>query len=190
MRLFVAVDPSDEVRAALGRAIEAGRVFAPDAKWQREEAIHLTLAFLGNVPDEREPAIEAALRQVAGRHAPLALRVGEVGSFGSLHRPRVLWVGLDGALAGLTALKEDVEAALAPLGYVPEERAFRPHLTLARAREPRGDARLAEARAGLGRSFSAGPAADFTAGDLILYQSHLSPHGAKYTPRARLPLAG
>ena len=186
MRLFVAVDPSDEVRAALGRVIEKGRAAAPEGKWQRPEALHLTLAFLGNVADELAEPLEAALRPVAARHRPIALRVGEVGSFGSRHRPRVVWAGIEGALAALEALKHDVEVALAPLGYEPEERAIRPHLTLARARELRGDAGLADAREAL--AGAAGGA--FTSNELLLYRSHLSPGGAKYTALARLPLGG
>ena len=183
MRLFVAVDPPEPVRSALARLIERGKGLAPDARWVRAEAMHLTLAFLGNMPDEIVPRIEAALGQVTPRHAALDLAAGPVGSFGTKARPRVLWAGLVGALEELAALQLDVEAALEPLGYQPEERPFRPHLTLARAREMRGDAALAAARDSL---VPQAPA--FSVGELILYRSEPSAHGSTYTALARLPL--
>lgn len=184
MRLFVAVDPSDEVRAALGRTIESGRKLAPDAKWVRPESIHLTLAFLGNVDDALAPSVAAALGAVAPRHGPIELLARGVGSFGGGKRPRVLWVGLEGAVAPLQALQRDVEEALGPIGYQPEKRDFKPHLTLARAREMRGDMALGVARDALTSSVP-GP---FTVSELVLYQSQLSPKGAQYLALARLPL--
>lgn len=182
MRLFVAIDPPDSVRAALARLIERGKALAPDARWVRPEAMHLTLAFLGNMPDEVVPRIEAALGEVAPRHRALDLAAGPVGSFGTKAKPRVLWVGLLGALEELAALRLDVEAALEPLGYEPEERPFRPHLTLARAREMRGDPALATARDALDPQAPA-----FSAAELILYRSEPSAHGSAYTALARLP---
>jgi 2'-5' RNA ligase len=184
MRLFVAVDPSDAVRDALAAAIESGRGLAPGAKWVRPAAIHLTLAFLGYVDDALAPAIDRALAGVAQRHGPVELAARTVGSFGGARRPRVLWAGLEGGVPALQALQRDVEAALVPLGYQPEERDFRPHLTLARAREGRGDPALATARDALHER----DLGTFTAGELILYQSQLSPHGAKYLALARHPL--
>jgi len=184
MRLFVAVDPSDAVREALADAIESGRGVAPDAKWVRPTAIHLTLAFLGNVDEALAPRIAAALLPVAARHPPIDLAARGIGTFGGGRRPRVLWAGLEGQVAALQALQADVEAALVPLGYRPEERAFKPHLTLARAREARGDPALGDARDALGER----DLGDFTCGELILYQSLLSPHGAKYVALVRHPL--
>lgn len=184
MRLFVAVDPSEAVRDALAATITSGRAVAPDAKWVRPEAVHLTLAFLGNVDDALAPQVASALAGVAHRHAPIELAARGVGSFGGARRPGVLWVGLEGQVAALQALQADVEAALVPLGYQLEERAFRPHLTLARAREGRGDPALGAARDALGP----GELGSFTAGELILYQSQLSPRGAKYLALARHPL--
>ncbi|WP_373046429.1 RNA 2',3'-cyclic phosphodiesterase [Vulgatibacter sp.] len=184
MRLFVAVDPSQAVADGLARLIEQGRKLAPDAKWVRPENTHLTLAFLGNVEGELAPAIAGALRTVAPAHRPIELRARGVGSFGGQRRPRVLWVGLEGESEALASLQRDVEAALVPLGHRPEERAFHPHLTLARSREGRGDPALGACLEGLKEA----DLGAFTVGELVLYQSHLSPHGATYTALARLPL--
>lgn len=185
MRLFVAVDPPEPLRSALGAEIEGLRRLAPGAKWVRPESIHVTLAFLGATDDEKVPAISQALERVGRAHRPLVLEARGGGAFGGKRKPRVLWVGLEGDLEPLAMLQKAVEEALVPLGYQPEERAFRPHLTLARARDPRGDPALAPCAEEL-QTASLG---SFPVEELILYRSDLSPKGAVYTPVARAPLA-
>jgi len=186
MRLFVAVDPPAQVRAAIAEAIDRCRALAPDAKWQRPDALHLTLAFLGHLPDERVPAVGAALAAVAPRHRPLALAAAAAGSFGPRTHPRVLFLEVGGDVEGLARLQAEVEASLRPLGHEPEARPFHPHLTLARARAPGGDRALAAAREALA---GAAPM-PFVVGELVLYRSDLSPHGARYTPLATVPFGG
>ncbi|HWV38741.1 MAG TPA: RNA 2',3'-cyclic phosphodiesterase [Vulgatibacter sp.] len=186
MRLFVAVDPDEAVRAALGAAIDALRPLAPDARWARPEGLHLTLAFLGEIPDAIVPEVRRAVEVAAGASAPLRLRAGGGGSFGSRAHPRVLWVGLEGDVEALASLKSSLEAALAPAGYAPDPRPFAPHLTLARSRPPRGDRDLAlcaadPALADLGA---------FTVSELVLYRSHLSPQGSRYEAVLRAKLGG
>lgn len=109
-------------------------------KWVRPEHIHLSLKFLGEVDDTREPELVAALQQAAGRRAeprPLALQITGFGVFPDYHRPRVLWAGVTPD-PGLELLQHAVEQAFGPLGFPTEGRAFRPHVTLARgAREAR-----------------------------------------------------
>lgn len=184
MRLFVAVDPSEEVRQALAGWLERLRPRAPDAKWSRADAFHLTLAFLGNVADELVEPIGRALEAVAGRHLPVELEAAGGGSFGG-RRPRVLWAGLRGPdLERLAALRRGVEEAMVPFGYQPEARPFQPHFTLARAREAHGDPRLAICAGELdGASMGR-----FVVEELVLYRSELSPKGARYTPLSHHPL--
>ena len=184
MRLFVAIDPPTAQRQQVAALIAEARGLAPEARWQRPESLHLTLVFLGHRPEEQVPAIEAVLAPVAARHQPLQLAIGSAGSFGSPSRPRILLLRIEGAVEALATLQRDVSLALEPLGHEPEERAFRPHLTLARSRQMRGDRALAAAREAIG----AGPGGSFEAGEILLYQSELSPSGSTYTPLARLPL--
>jgi RNA 2',3'-cyclic 3'-phosphodiesterase len=117
--------------------LRAGREKLP-VKWVRPENIHLSLKFLGDVEEAREPELLAALKQAAGRHhepptpRPLTLQITGFGVFPDYHRPRVLWVGVTPE-PGLELLQHEVEHAFAPLGFPTEARAFRPHLTLGRA---------------------------------------------------------
>jgi 2'-5' RNA ligase len=187
-RLFIAVEPPPPVRRRLA-AIQAemkrlaGRN-ADDVRWVGPENLHVTLQFLGAVPEERVEAVKAAVAAACAGAAPLHLELRGAGAFPHGRKPRVLWVGLGGDVDRLTALAASIGHALAPLGFPPEERAFSPHVTLGRSREPRGAPRLAAAIAGT--AAAAGPS--WTIGDVHLVQSHLSPRGSRYETIARAGL--
>jgi len=189
-RLFVALEPPEPVRrriaqlqAELRRA--AGRA-ADDVRWVDPANVHLTLQFLGAVPVERVAGIVDALRAAALGAQPLTLGMKGAGGFPNARRPRVVWLGLTGDLAALAALAEDVGRRLSPLGFAPEDRPFSPHLTLGRARDGRG-------APGLAGALAAAAEVDGTpwrAAELVLFESYLSPAGARYEAAARLPLGG
>jgi 2'-5' RNA ligase len=183
MRCFVAIDLPDDVRAAVAAAQERLRAASPraDVRWTAPHAMHLTLRFLGEVADV-EP-VGATLATVGARHAPVALAAGGLGAFPGLARPRVLWAGITAGIRELGLLAADVERALVPLGFAPEARPFRAHLTLARVRSPRGLRRIAAAIAG------DAPFGEWTATEMVLYRSHLRPGGSIYEPLRRCALA-
>jgi 2'-5' RNA ligase len=189
-RLFVALEPPDPVRRRIAALqAELRRAAGPAAgelRWVDPANVHLTLQFLGAVPAERVGAIEGALAAAAAPGRPLALEVKGAGAFPSARRARVVWLGLAGDLAPLAALVAVVGRGLAPLGYAPEERPFSPHLTLGRARDGRGAAGVAGALAAV----SAADGVAWRAAELVLFESHLSPKGARYEAVARLPLGG
>jgi len=120
----------------------------------RAENIHLSLKFLGEVADAREPELHAALQRAAGTPSeprPLTLQIGGFGVFPDYHRPRVLWAGMTPD-PGLELLQHSVEQSFAPLGFPTEARPFRPHVTVARAARdalPRDFAGLEELLTGL-----------------------------------------
>jgi 2'-5' RNA ligase len=128
----VALNLPDEVRRALWAAAAPVRELGLPLKWARPEGIHITLKFLGEVPDTREPELRTALeRAAAGGHA-LPLVVDGFGAFPGFERPRVIWAGLQPDPA-LEQLQHRVEQEFVPLGFPQENRPFRPHLTLGRA---------------------------------------------------------
>src|SRR5712692_2247849 len=186
MRLFIAIDLGQAVRALVEKEIERLRALAPNARWVKAEGVHVTLAFLGRIEDARAEEVKAIVSEVARRHPPLQLKVEGIGGFGSSARPRVLWVGLTGDVEPLASIKTDLEKRLTPLGYQPEKRAFKPHLTLARSRMPNGDSALARCiRASEIISFGTAKVSR-----LILFRSDLSPKGAKYTALREPRLTG
>jgi len=143
MRLFVALTPSaavvQELRAATmplrcpepSHSAEPSRAAEPSVlRWTRPEQWHLTLAFLGDVDDESRAELARRLARVAARAHPLALSLGSAGRFGN----RVLWTRVRGDTDPLRRLAEAVRAAARRARLPVEDRSYRPHLTLARAR--------------------------------------------------------
>ena len=112
MRLFVAFELTPAVRAHVASALETVKPGSPHSKWVPPENLHVTLVFLGAVPDERVPELISALDRVGGRHAPVTVSTSRGGSFGTKRHPRVLWVGLEGELEPLTRIFADVEEAM------------------------------------------------------------------------------
>lgn len=186
MRLFIAIDLDAGVREKVLREAERLRRFAPEAKWVNPAGMHVTLAFIGHLPDDRVPEVKAIVQEVASGHAPLTLRAEGIGGFGASRHPRVLWIGLGGEISSLGNIKAELDQRLLPIGYQPEKRPFKPHLTLARARKLQGDSALA-------RCIEEHKTVDFgesRVDRLILFRSELSPKGARYTPLIEAPLSG
>jgi RNA 2',3'-cyclic 3'-phosphodiesterase len=130
MRLFVALTPPAEVVAELQAAIEPLRVEHNAMRWARPEQWHLTLAFLGEVDETARADLAERLARAASRASPLSLAVGGAGRFGD----RVLWTRVTGDTEGLRRLAGSVRRAAQRAGLPVEDRPYRPHLTLARAR--------------------------------------------------------
>ena len=128
MRLFVAVWPPPGAVDELMRALAEVRTAVPQLRWTIPEQWHLTLAFLGEVADDRRPELERRLARAAARHHPLALRLSGAGQFGN----RVLVVKLNGDLPAMKRLAASAGAAARRAGISVPDRPYRPHLTLAR----------------------------------------------------------
>jgi RNA 2',3'-cyclic 3'-phosphodiesterase len=189
-RLFIALEPPDGVRrrlAALAAHVRraAGRA-ADEIRWVPDENLHLTIQFLGAVPEERVPDVTAAVEAAAAASRPLAFEVQGAGGFPNARRPRVLWLGLQGDVAPAQALAADLGRRLAPLGFPPEARAWSAHLTIGRARDARGAPGLAGALA----SQDGTEGVPWRVGELTLFESHLSPKGPRYEAIVRAALGG
>lgn len=137
MRLFVALNLPAAVRQALWDAITPVRTLGLPVRWVRPEGIHLTLKFLGEVADATETDLKSALGRAARGGRPLPLALAGFGAFPSVERPRVIWAGMDPDPA-IELLQHQVEREFEPLGFAPEGRPFRPHLTLGRAERDTG----------------------------------------------------
>jgi 2'-5' RNA ligase len=134
MSLFVAVRLPAVATSdlAVGQSALPPQVTAmhPELRWVPPQNWHLTVAFLGGVPEQRRGDLTARLARAAGRHPPLSLRLSGAAHFGS----RVLFVGVRGDLASLRALAASVSAAARRAKVPVDDRPYRPHLTLARVR--------------------------------------------------------
>ncbi len=184
MRLFVAIDLDAAARTAV--AAEQHRLMmaldTSSMRWVRPEHMHVTLAFMGEVPDAGGAAIVDLMR--ADLEAP-AFTVAFAGLrvFPPHGVPKVLWLGLGSGMIEVAALQGRVADRLRAIGVALDRRAYHPHLTLARWRgATRADRRRAEA-ADRGEEIARVVVAAVT-----LYQSHLSSEGPRYTALARTHL--
>ena len=188
IRSFVAVDLPMEVKGRLSRLVESLRRGGHPVKWVNPQGLHVTLKFLGNVEASRIPAVSQAVEQVAHDARSFELTAVGLGTFPSLSRPRVVWVGLEGAIDELQRLQSALEAALSRLGFAPENRPFSPHLTLGRVQESTPP----DQRRAFGSALAAtkiGQLGSFTVRELVLMESKLSPQGARYSALCRAPFS-
>ncbi len=132
MRTFVAIFPPLEARKELLRTARNLNVKG-EVRWTKPENVHLTLKFLGEVPEESLTDIGGVLREVAARHETFEIEADGFGAFPSAEKARVLWAGVGEDAARLRTLAGEVEDALEPLGFEREDRVFTPHITLGRA---------------------------------------------------------
>jgi 2'-5' RNA ligase len=181
MRLFIALEILPEIREKVAEFVSRLKPHLANARWSRPEGLHITLKFLGNVPDGKLPSIEEKLRSISAHSFSLCVR--DTGVFPNAKSPRVLWVGLD-APKDLADLAGQIDAAMAELGFEREKHAFTPHVTLARFSD-RGK------RSDVAAALTATPKAGFgtmTATEFHLNESKLSPQGSRYTKLADFAL--
>ena len=188
LRLFVALAFPDEVRTELRRVAGEMRAFTPHgARWANVDGAHLTLRFIGSTPPDAAPVLGEAVVRAADGIAPFELSLGGAGVFPPRGAPRVLWVGVGGAVDALSGLRDRVEDSLAEVGVLSDDRAFSPHVTLARVntRLSRDESQaLRDAVMGLDVRRVA-----FAVEEVGLYHSDLLPTGAVYTRLVVGPLS-
>lgn len=155
------------------------------ARWVAPENIHLTLKFLGATPDDKLDEIEAAVEKAVSGFRKFYFSLDELGAFPSAKRARVIWVGIHHGANELIELSKAIENAMAPLGFEPENKAFKPHITLARIKNPKP----------IEAALSKVPAEGFSGrvinvDGVVIFESHLKRTGAEYEPARFIPLPG
>jgi len=171
MRLFTGLDLPAHVAAAIEKLLETLRPMAR-LRWTPVQNLHVTTKFIGEWPEERLDEMKAALSDVPGR-APISVAIRDLEL-----KPRLLWVKVHAP--SLADVARDIDTAAAKLGVAPEQRAFNPHLTLARINKP---VRLDMAR------FATSDFGSFDADRFYLYLSKPGPGGSVYTKLAEFPFA-
>ncbi|HTC94881.1 MAG TPA: RNA 2',3'-cyclic phosphodiesterase [Terriglobales bacterium] len=183
MRLFAAIDLDDPIRQRILRFMEGVRGFAPEVRWVSPASLHITLKFIGE--SNQLEAIREKLSNIQAPPTQISFR--GAGFFPTARSPRVFWVGVE-ADKHLAELAQKVEKALLPLGVEKEERAFTPHLTLARSGSGAPSRQSSDGQnkkfQHLQEQLAKIPPPDFgtmTAHQFFLYQSKTAPAGAVYT---------
>jgi len=187
VRSFIAVNLAAGVVERLNALRRELSALDADVRWVREEGLHCTLKFLGEVEEPRLAEIEAVLRAALASVRAFPVRSRGVGVFPSWREPRIVWAGLqDGdAAQGIVALAREIEAAVEPLGFAREKRALHPHVTLGRVRSKKGWKAVEQRmRAEAGTDFGVSRTEQ-----VVLYRSQLGRGGSVYSPLAIVALA-
>jgi 2'-5' RNA ligase len=178
-RAFVAVVPPPEVLDAL----EAQLALAKEGsglRWMRQDQLHFTLQFLGRVHDA--DGVTAALEREVSSVESFTARLKGCGAFPSVRRARIVWIGVDEGTEGMRTLADRVHAATEPFGHEREDRAYTPHLTVARA------SRQHAVQAVLSRVGDDAIGPEWRVGEVVLFESDTRPDGAVHTERQRFAL--
>lgn len=172
------------MRRELGEAIEQLRPAARGVAWVAPTNLHLTLKFLGAVPETRIDSVAAALAEASLDVQPFEARIRGLGVFPSVGRPRIVWADVTDGAPQMTGLARRVDVALATLGFVPEERPFSPHVTLGRVRQlGRNPAFATALERAAAREFGR-----IRVASASLMRSELGPRGALYTELVKVML--
>jgi len=188
IRVFLAVELSSDVREKLFSLQQNLKETLPPINWVRPGSIHLTLRFLGYVEPSLVSQLLAALEPIGKQQDGFSIEVQGLGVFPQVKHPRIFWVGFTGNTQALQNLVLEIEAALEPLGFPPEEKSYHPHLTVARIKRENAtvgsalmQTRILESKPNLGK---------LTVDRFTLLQSDLDSSGARYTPLWTVPFSG
>lgn len=187
VRIFCAVELPEDVRARaaahIARLREAAARLPLKISWEREEKLHLTLKFLGEIEPARVEALQRAANRAAGSVWKFKARLQGTGAFPAHGNPRVLWLGLEDETNAIAQLQERLEAECALENFPREARPFHPHITIARIRIP--VAAPARHLAKLHDEMKFDPPASFNVNDLTVMRSELGAGGSRYTPLSK-----
>jgi 2'-5' RNA ligase len=191
IRSFIAIELSDEVRAALADLQNRLKAVAPAqvVRWAAPESIHLTLHFLGDVAADNIEKITKLIQLAALPYPPFDLSVGGLGCFPNTRRPRIIWVGVSGQTETLLSLQQSLGEKLKAIGFTPEARPYAPHLTVGRVKDGLPQRQLTQLGQMLEREQSqVGQLATLPVTEISLMKSELKPAGAVYTRLASAKL--
>ena len=186
LRTFLAIDlPSCLLDSIVKKQRDLKQEF-PSIAWVKSENVHLTLKFLGDTPESKIPELQQVVAKAVKGIEPFAINFRGFGVFPDKRAPRALWTGIEGNTDILVNLAKEIESKVKPLGFPPEGKPFRPHLTLARIKKNQRDLGQAIEKARV-------LADPFVFGRLLveqvcLFESELRPTGSVYTKLWVIPL--
>jgi 2'-5' RNA ligase len=190
-RLFIAAPVPPAVTDQLGHLIEDLSSRNLPVRWTALNALHLTFHFIGEVPVERAELLRMSFANLSPKTGPIRVRTGRFGTFPNDNRPRVLWVGLEGQTDKLASLRNEIGTMLTRQNVEVETGAFRPHVTIGRARDSVDKLfpyQLKEAVASSSVQEIISSRVEFTLSEIILFRSHLEKSGARYEEVASVRL--
>ncbi|MBU0698426.1 MAG: RNA 2',3'-cyclic phosphodiesterase [Proteobacteria bacterium] len=177
IRTFIAIELPENIIDSIQRVQEGMRSYGFNVRWVRPQNVHLTLKFLGDINAAETEKVGRAIFESTKGFAPLVLAAKGLGTFPSIKRSRVIWIGVAGQFNELIGLQKTLDEKLAAIGFTEEKRAFKGHLTLGRAKGSIDPKQLLEAM----KEFAGFETEPFVANKVVLFKSELRPAGAVYS---------
>ena len=183
MRSFIAIELPEKVKSAISELQQELKKCKADIRWVKPDSIHLTLKFIGDTDEKILDRIVEATKAACGGYGRFNLETRGVGVFPDMRAPRVLWLGISDS-DSLTGLQKSIEDGLVKLGFSPEKRRFRPHLTLGRFKSSSGKEGLYD-KIEEHKNLKLG---SIEVKSIFLIKSELTSSGAEYTKIAGIDL--
>ena len=177
IRAFISIEIPQEIKEKISLIQEQLKSVETPVSWVRLDSIHLTLKFLGNIMEEQIPDIKKCIEIVANGIPPFSVNIKGGGVFPNLNYPRVIWLGLEDRTDSLFKLQKGFDSCLEKIGFEPEERGFKPHLTLGRVKSLKGKNQLIRT-IHIYKDIEVG---EINVDKIKLMRSQLNPAGAIYT---------
>jgi len=178
VRLFLAIDLDNETLFKLSTAMGELQKIFPEARWCKQNALHLTLKFFGTIPLLSVVEIGNAVNSVVKKMSPIHFKTQGIGGFPSLENPRVLWAGVTNGKEKINFLARRLSEELERYNFIPERKKFVPHITLARFK--RGG-KLSEDKIEIPNKIVNQSFGITETDEIILYSSDLTPEGPIYS---------
>ncbi len=175
MRLFIALPLARPVEEQLGKLIFVLKQKGGLVRWVAAKNIHLTMRFLGDTDEKLVPQLGSMIDEIAAEFAPVETQISRLGAFPNVNRPNVIWVGLSENIDVLAEIANRIEKRVRELGFTPEPKPFKAHLTLGRVKDHRGIAGLT----GFMQSHEFEPIS-LELDRIVLFKSTLTPQGSIY----------
>ncbi len=185
IRTFIAVNIPKSYMQPIAGLLDELKATGAAVRWVKPESMHITLKFLGNIDERLVKDLGGKIAESTRDMTPIELRAKGCGAFPSIKNPRVVWLGISGNVDLLGKLQAKLEKSLIPLGFAPEKRPFRAHLTLGRLKGSRGKSKLISAL----RDKSNFVLDPFEVKEVVVYRSDLKPTGAVYTAIRKVTFA-
>jgi len=176
IRTFIAIELPAEVKRLVRQIQEKLGESTEGIRWVKDENLHLSVKFLGNVEENKINDISTAIENAAKDFSVIKLDTGQPGVFPNEKRPRVLWLGIEGDVEQFVRLSKTCESELSKLDYEKDEREIKPHITIGRIRDPKKQKGLVTVLRDLSVE-----SIKFKADSLNLMRSELNQKGAVYS---------
>jgi 2'-5' RNA ligase len=183
MRTFIAIELPEEIKKQIEKLQAPLKKTRAFVSWVKPGNIHVTLKFLGEVPEEKTNEVFSATERAVGGTKRFSMSLKGTGGFPNLRRPRVIWIGTGSGEEELSCLAEKIEEEMEKIGFPKEKRKFSPHFTIGRVKSSKNIEELAQQV-----ESTEFETKTIEVNQVVVMRSQLHPAGAIYTPLKKLPL--